>query len=74
VGLVCALPIELAIATTMLDKEHHNLPRDDNDTNLYTLGYIGKHNVVIICLLASWTGTNYAAIVVVEMKSKFAWI
>jgi hypothetical protein len=34
VGLVCALPIELAAATKMLNEEHHDLPRDDNDTNL----------------------------------------
>ena len=72
VGLVCALPIELAAATTMLDEEHHDLPRDDNDTNLYTLGHIGKHNVVIACLPAGRTGTNSAAAVAVEMKSKFA--
>src|SRR5271170_8055176 len=61
VGLVCALPIELAAVTKMLDEEHHDLPRDDNDTNLYTLGHIGKHNVVIACLpagLASQYGTG----------------
>jgi hypothetical protein len=56
---------------TMLDKEHHDLPRDDNDTNLYTLGHIGKHNVVIACLPAGRTGTNSAAAVAVEIKSKF---
>jgi hypothetical protein len=72
--LVCALPIELAAAKTILDEEHHDLPRDDNDTNLYTLGHVGKHNVVIACLLAGRTGTNSAAAVVVEMKSKFAQI
>jgi nucleoside phosphorylase len=55
----------------MLDEEHHDLPRDDNDTNLYTLGHIGKHNVVIACLLAGRTGNNSAAAVAVEMKSKF---
>jgi len=74
VGLVCALPIELAAATTMLDEAHHDLPQDDNDTNLYTLSHISKHNVVIACLPASRMGTNSAATVAVEMKSKFAWI
>jgi nucleoside phosphorylase len=72
VGLVCALPIELAAATTIIDEEHHDLPRDDNDTNLYTLSHIGKHNVVIACLPAGRTGTNSAAAVAVETKSKFA--
>jgi hypothetical protein len=36
VGWVCALPIELAAAVEMLDEEHHDLPQDRNDMNLYT--------------------------------------
>ena len=43
VGWVCALPIELAAATAMLDEEHQSLPQD-NDPYLYTLGRIGEHN------------------------------
>jgi nucleoside phosphorylase len=74
VGWVCALPIELAAATKMLDEEHQDLPRDDNDTNLYTFGRIGKHNVVIACLPAGQMGTYSAAAVAVEMKLKFAQI
>src|SRR5438045_6123229 len=71
-GWVCALPIELAAATMMLDEEHQDLPREDSDTNLYTLGRICEHNVVIACLPAGQTGTNSAAAVAVEMKSRFA--
>ena len=71
VGWVCALPIELAAATEMLDEEHQNLPQDDNDANLYTLGRIGEHNVVITCLPAGQTGTNSAATVASQMTSKF---
>jgi nucleoside phosphorylase len=74
VGWVCALPIELAAATKMLDEEHQGLPRDDNDTNLYTFGRIGEHNVVIACLPAGETGPSSAAAVAVEMKSTFAQI
>jgi nucleoside phosphorylase len=74
VGWVCALPIELAAATKMLDEEHQDLPRDDNDANLYTFGRICEHNVIITCLPAGQTGTNPAAAVAVEMKSKFAQI
>ena len=72
VGWVCALPIELAVATEMLDEEHESLPQDGNDTNLYTLGSIGEHNVVIACLPAGQTGTNPAATVASQMRSKFA--
>jgi len=71
VGWVCALPIELAAAQEMLDEEHLDLQRDRNDTNLYTLGRIGEHNVVIACLPAGQTGTNSTASVAVQMKSKF---
>ena len=72
IGWVCALPIELAAAEEMLDAEHQDLPRDRYDTNLYTLGRISGHNVVIACLPAGQTGTNSAAAVAVQMKSKFA--
>jgi nucleoside phosphorylase len=71
VGWVCALPIELAAALEMLDEEHYNLPQDGNETNLYTLGRIAEHNIVIACLPAGQTGTNSAAAVAVQMKSKF---
>ena len=71
VGWLCALPIELAAAQEMLDEEHPDLQRDRNDTNLYTLGRIGEHNIVIACLPAGQTGTNSAASVAVQMKSKF---
>src|SRR5690242_6659188 len=71
VGWVCALPIELAAAAEMLDEEHHDLPYDANDSNLYTLGCIGEHNVVIACLPAGQTGIKSAAVVATQMKSKF---
>ena len=71
VGWVCALPIELAAAQEMLDEEHENLPQELKDTNIYTLGRIGEHNVVLACLPAGRTGTNCATAVAIEMKLKF---
>jgi hypothetical protein len=61
VGWVCALPIEIAAATAMLDEKHQSLPHDDNDPYLYTLGCIGEHNVVLACLPAGQMGTNWDA-------------
>jgi hypothetical protein len=61
VGWICALPVELATAAEMLDEEHEDLPQSANDTNLYTLGRIGQHNVVVACLPAVWAGTYSAA-------------
>ena len=72
VGWVCALPIELAAATIMLDEEHEDFPQHNNDSNLYTLGRISEHNIVIACLPAGQTGTNSAASVANRMKSKFS--
>src|SRR5947209_15886402 len=71
VGWVSALLVELAAAAQLLDEEHEDIPQHSNDTNLYTLGCIGEHNVVITCLPAGQTGTNSAAAVTVQMKSKF---
>ena len=55
----------------MLDEEHQDLPQDHNDANIYTLGRIGEHNVVLACLPAGQTGTNSAAVVAKQMKSTF---
>ncbi|OCK87193.1 kinesin light chain [Cenococcum geophilum 1.58] len=71
VGWVCALPIELAAAQEMLDEEHEDLEQDENDGNLYSLGSIGGHKVVLACLPAGQTGTNSAAVVAMQMKATF---
>lgn len=71
VGWLCALPIELEAATKMLDKQHRGQPQQADHPNLYTLGRIHNHNVVIVCLPAGKTGTSSAAAVVAQMRSKF---
>lgn len=71
VGWICALPIELAAAAELLDEEFEDLPKDSNDTNLYTFGRVGDHKVVVACLPADQTGTNSATAVATQMKSKF---
>jgi nucleoside phosphorylase len=74
VGWVCALPVELAAAAEMLDDEHDTPPRDArhaHDTNTYTCGNIGEHNVVIACLPHGRTGTNSAAAVASQMQTAF---
>jgi nucleoside phosphorylase len=71
VGWISALPIELAAAAEMLDEEHEDLPQDPADSNIYTFGRIGEHNVVIACLPAGQMGTNSAAMVASQMKSTF---
>jgi hypothetical protein len=56
----------------MLDEEHPVLPAaDPQDTNVYRLGRIGSHNVVIACLPAEKTGKVSAAIVAKDLLRSF---
>ena len=72
VGWICALPnIELAASQAMLDEEHPDLPQDENDTNTYTLGRIGKHNVVLACLPSGTTGISAAATAARDLLRSF---
>ncbi|KAH8807278.1 putative wd40 protein [Xylogone sp. PMI_703] len=77
IGWICALPIEAAAAQEMLDENFGTLEEQDNaDTNIYTLGRIGKHCVVIACL-GGQNGTTSATTVANNMMrtfSKSLWI
>jgi hypothetical protein len=66
VGWVCALSIEMVASKGMLEEEYQDLPVSRGDSNQYTLGRIGNHNVVIACLLGGMYGTTSAAIVTKE--------
>ncbi|KAK1641365.1 kinesin light chain [Colletotrichum phormii] len=71
VGWICALPIELAAAAKMMDEKFADLPSQPTDSNLYSFGRIGVHNVVAACLPAGQMGTNQAATVASQMKISF---
>jgi nucleoside phosphorylase len=71
VGWICALPTETAAAQGMLDERHGNLISPQHDTNNYTFGRIGDHNVVISCLPSGVMGTISAAKVATQMLSTF---
>ncbi|KAH8802971.1 putative G-protein beta WD-40 repeat-containing protein [Xylogone sp. PMI_703] len=73
VGWICALPeTELVAAEAMLDEIHPVLPAaNSQDTNSYSLGKIGAHNVVIACLPAETTGKVSAATVANNMVHSF---
>ncbi|OJJ30904.1 hypothetical protein ASPWEDRAFT_54236 [Aspergillus wentii DTO 134E9] len=71
VGWVCALSTELAAAEEMLDEVHEDIGRDENDNNIYSLGVLGGHNIVIVCLPAGLIGSNPAAAVAQQMKARF---
>jgi nucleoside phosphorylase len=71
VGWVCALPKEQTAAIAMLDRRHADLLKPPNDPNTYTLGSVGKHNIVIACLPKGKVGTNPAATIAAWMISTF---
>lgn len=69
VGWICPLEVEQTAAWEMLDEEHEPLPQRRSDQNVYTLGSIGGHNVVIAGLPKP--GNNPAATVVAQMRATF---
>ena len=70
IAWICALFLELAASRAMLDEVHPRLPNLDHDDNVYVLGRIHQHNVVMACLPGQY-GTNNAAIVATNLKRSF---
>lgn len=71
VGWVCALPKEQTAAIAMLDQRHASQPQKPNDHNTYTLGSIGKHNIVVDCLPKGKIGVVSATTVATQMINTF---
>ena len=71
VAWICALPLEMTAAKTMLDTLHDRLSQPTSDHNTYTLGSVGGHNIVVACLPSGVYGTTSAAIVLAQMLQTF---
>jgi nucleoside phosphorylase len=75
VGWICAVQTEYVVACEFLDEEHPSLPTTSlQDDNIYTLGRIGDHNVVIACLPKGQYGLTSAASVAKDMQRSFSQI
>jgi nucleoside phosphorylase len=72
VGWICAISTEYVAAQAFLD-EMHDGPEyvSPNDKNIYILGKVGKHNVVIAVLPEGEYGTSSAARVGSDMLHSF---
>ncbi|KAF5977542.1 ankyrin protein 3 [Fusarium bulbicola] len=70
-GWICALGIEMTAAKVMLDDIHEALPTSREDSNTYTLGNVGTHNIVIVCLPLGRYGLANAATVANNMRRTF---
>ncbi|PKK46687.1 hypothetical protein CI102_10605, partial [Trichoderma harzianum] len=72
VGWICAIPTEYVAAQAFLDEKHEGpeyiSPNDNND---YTLGKIGRHNVVVAVLPNGEYGLSSAASVARDMLHSF---
>ncbi|KAJ6258209.1 hypothetical protein Dda_7128 [Drechslerella dactyloides] len=71
VGWICAISIELAAVLAILDDTHSQPDVAGSDTNVYTFGRIGRHNVVIACLPEGRYSIARAGIVAAHMRSTF---
>jgi hypothetical protein len=59
VGWICAISTEYVAAQAFLDEKHEGPEYvSPNDKNIYTLGKVGKHNVVIAVLPEEEYGTS----------------
>ena len=70
VGWICPLKVEKVAALEMLDEDHERLEQPPADHNVYNLGSIGGHNVVIAGLHQA--GNSPAATVVAQMMTTFS--
>jgi nucleoside phosphorylase len=72
VGWICAITTEYVAAKAFLDKEHESLEYGSaNDNNIYTLGEMGKHNVVITQLPKGEYGIAAAASIARDLVRTF---
>ncbi|KAK6525205.1 hypothetical protein TWF694_005351 [Orbilia ellipsospora] len=72
IGWIASLPTGRASATALLDERHgepHGFSQHPCDTNSYTWGRMGKHNIVIASLEAGTSGTTSAATTASNMLS-----
>jgi nucleoside phosphorylase len=74
IGWIATLPIERAAATALLDDRHdepEGFCQHQSDSNSYTWGRIGIHNVVIASLPAGVCGTTSAATTAADLVGSF---
>ncbi|KAE8151347.1 hypothetical protein BDV25DRAFT_171564 [Aspergillus avenaceus] len=71
VSWICAITTESVAAQAFLDEKHEPIYALPNDSNSYTLGRMGRHNIVIAVLPEGEYGTTSAATTAVTMLNTF---
>ncbi|OAQ98846.1 hypothetical protein LLEC1_05252 [Akanthomyces lecanii] len=70
VAFICALELEMSAVRCMFDVSHPSLPPEPDDSNLYILGELSGHNVVL-AWLSGYQGKGAAAIVATNLSRSF---
>ncbi|RYO77156.1 hypothetical protein DL764_010237 [Monosporascus ibericus] len=73
IAMVCAMSFEMSAVRYMLDREHPRLPSQHGDPNIYVLGTLNGHNVVLACLPGN-QGKGSAATVATNLARTFPFI
>lgn len=70
VAVICTINFEMSAVRFMLDREHPRLPPKQGDSNLYVLGELSGHNVVV-AYLPGIQGKGAAATVATNLARTF---
>ncbi|RAQ51736.1 hypothetical protein AFGD_006009 [Aspergillus flavus] len=71
IGIVCALHKELLAVRILFDCTHESIPVPSEDSNHYSFGRMGQHDIVAVCLPSGEYGTNSAANAIANMRRSF---
>lgn len=72
VGIICPLAKELKAVLALFDNSHCSPSPESEDGDIYFLGEMAGHWVVATCLPATEYGTNSAAAIAANLKSRFS--
>ncbi|KAL2830848.1 nucleoside phosphorylase domain-containing protein [Aspergillus cavernicola] len=70
IGIICALDLEMNAVHHIPESEHASPPIRSEDSNIYVLGRLSGHNVVIACLPGN-QGKSAAAIAATNLSRTF---
>ncbi|KAE8333338.1 nucleoside phosphorylase domain-containing protein [Aspergillus sergii] len=70
-GRFCALYKELLAVRILFDCTHESIPVPPEDSNHYSFGRMGQHDIVAVCLPSGEYGTNSAADAIANMRRSF---
>jgi nucleoside phosphorylase len=70
VAVICAIGFEMSAVRYMLDREHPRMHTPNDDSNMYVLGELSGHNIVLACLPGN-QGKGAAAIVATNIARTF---